>query len=626
MAPLTLTSTPLTTPSGTEIDALTMLYPPLVVFAAALLVLVLPRIVGFAVGALSLASVVAVALFAPDGVLLSGTFLAFEVQPFFLDDFSRLVALGLGFLGTFAVIYAYSSDASRVMTAFALAYVSSAIGAAFAGDWLTLVFMWELMAITSTLLVWHYGGDAVRAGYRYAIAHGIGGSLVLFAVTAHYAVEGTFLYGEPASISTGAGGIPLLLAVLGIGVNVAFVGFHTWIPDTYPRPHFAASVFLAAFTTKTSALILYRAVPEGGNTYLAYMGGLMAVYGVCFALLQHDMRALLSYHIQAQLGYMVAGIGIGTTIGVAGAMGHLFNNILYKSLLFMAVGIIIYRTGENDLYKLGGLWREMPITAIAFAIGALSITAVPGFSGFVSKGMVLDAASGYFGGPEHRALYWLLFIGAIGTFLSFIKLGYYAFLHGPADYEVKDAKSGQTVAMLSVGGACLVLGLPAIGWPVFTDLLPLIDGSGFAGPEGPETLDPYSTGHLMDAAILLAVSVVGFKIIRKPLSKLDLPDPAFALNPATFYVGRGSMLAVTETYRAVDAAAVGFVRRCYWVGNNPTIAVDRAARRLPDRFVRVEERHPANGGHPSRIHLRASIGLTILLVTVLLTIVVWLLV
>ncbi|MWV39280.1 Na(+)/H(+) antiporter subunit D [Natrialba sp. INN-245] len=607
-----------------ESDLLTMAYPPLLVFAAALLVLVLPRALGFAVAALTLATTVAVAFFAPEGAHLTTTFLGFaDIQPFYIDEFTRMVGGGLGFLGAFAVIYAYSSDAPRVMAAFALAYVASALGAAFAGDWLVLVFMWEIMAITSTLLVWHHGGDAVRAGYRYAIAHGIGGSLVLFAVIAQYAITGSFAMVDAAGETVGmADGLPLLLAVLGIGVNVAFVGFHTWLPDTYPRPHFAASVFLAAFTTKTSAYVLYRAIPEG-SLLLAYMGGAMAVYGVVFALLQHDMRALLSYHIQAQLGYMVAGIGIGTAIGVAGAMGHLFNNILYKSLLFMAVGVVIYRTGENDLYKLGGLWREMPITAIAFLIGALSITAVPGFSGFISKGMVLDAADpGYYGAPEYQALYWLLFIGAIGTFLSFIKLGYYVFLHGPAERTVKDAKTGQTVAMFSVGGACVILGLPFIGWPVFTDLLPLVDGVTVTQLD--TALNPYSAGHLTDAAILIAVSAVGFKLIRKPLSKLDYSDPALIVNPATYYAGRYTMLGVTDLYAAVDAAVVGFVKRCYWIGNNPALAVDETARRVPG--LEVEKRQPADGGKPSTIHLRTSIGTTVLLLTIVLTAVLWLLV
>jgi len=190
------------------------------------------------------------------------------------------------------------------------------------------------------------------------------------------------------------------------------------------------------------------------------------------------MRALLSYHIQAQLGYIVAAIGIGSNLAVAGAMSHLFNNILFKSLLFMAVGVVIYRTGEEDLYDLGGLWREMPLTAIGFGLGALSITAIPGFNGYVSKGMIFDAANpGYYGQPEYQALYWLLWLGAIGTLLSFIKLGYYVFFHGESDLEVADAKPGQTVAMLGLGGACLLFG---VWWQGLADLAPTIHGSHFA--------------------------------------------------------------------------------------------------------------------------------------------------
>ena len=610
-------------------EALSLAYPPFLVFAAALLVLVLPRTLGFGLGTLSLVAVAALSLTVPEGAYLGTTFLGFEASPFLVDEFTRMMGFVMGFLGAGAVLFAYSSEASKAMAAFALAYVASSLGAAFAGDWLVLVFYWEVMAVTSTLLVWHYGGDAVRAGYRYALAHGIGGSLVLFAVVWHFADVGTFTYGEGAAGI--APGIPALLAALGIGVNVAFIGLHTWLPDTYPRPHFAASVFLAAYTTKTSAYVLYRAFPEG-NLFLAYMGGLMAVYGVVFALLQHDMRALLSYHIQAQLGYMVAGIGIGTAIAVSGAMGHLFNNVLYKSLLFMAIGVVIFRTGENDLYELGGLWREMPITAVAYAIGAFSIVALPGFNGFISKGMVFDAANPtYYGSSEYLALYWLLMIGAIGTFLSFIKLGYYTFLHGESSISVPDANPGQSAAMLAVAAACIVFG---VWWQGLVELLPF-------GPEviGEGQVAPYSIGHLTDALTLLVVSVVGFVLVRKPLSGLgDIPDLEVVLNPATYTLGRGTMLAVTELYRAVDALAVSFVTTCYWVGNNPVLAVRRVGHRLPnwlidtDGFVPREgtaERRPDGGTpasepNPSTLRLRASIGTTVLLVTVVLTAILWL--
>ncbi|MCL7418026.1 MAG: Na(+)/H(+) antiporter subunit D, partial [Halalkalicoccus sp.] len=304
--------------------------------------------------------------------------------------------------------------------------------------------------------------------------------------------------------------------------------------------------------------------------------------------------------------------------------------------LFMAVGVIIYRTGEEDLYELGGLWREMPLTALGYLFGALSITAIPGFNGFISKGMILDAADPhYYGAPEYEALYWLLMAGAVGTLLSFVKLGYYAFLHGPATTDVKDAKPGQTVGMLSVGLVCFGVG---VFWPAFVDILPFSSGL---------DLHPYSPGHLTDSALLVAISLIGFAIIRKPLSALGhVPDIDRVLNPLVFYTGRVSMLAITGTFAAVDRVAVSFVRSCYWVGNNPVLAVGRITRRLPAWLV--GERHSSGGSRvssdrrfdggesleestptasePSRLYLRTTIGGTIMLIVLALTVVLFVLV
>ena len=586
-----------------------VLPPWLPILVAAVSMLVLPRTAGYAVGGVAVLALVPLSLVTPAGAHLTVGFLGFESTFLYVDEATRLLGLGFGVLGTAAVWYAYASGLRRRSGAIALSYVATTIGVVFAGDWLSMVFFWELMAITSTVLVWVYGGAAVRAGYRYAIAHGIGGSLVLFAVTWHYAAVETFAFG--AAVDGIAPGGPALLAVLGIGVNCGFIGLHTWLPDTYPRPHVASSVFLSVFTTKTSAYILFRAFPDGG-LLIAYMGGLMAVYGVVFALLQHDMRALLSYHIQAQVGYMVAGIGIGSAIGIAGALGHVFNNVMYKALLFMAVGVIILRTGEHDLYRLGGLWREMPVTAAAFAIGALSITAVPGTNGFISKGMLLDAADpAYYGAPEYHALYWLLMIGAVGTFLSFIKLGYYAFLHGPATVSVADATPGQSIAMLAIGAVCIGFG---VFWQAFVGIMP---GGEELIVEG--TADPYSVGHLVDAIALLVVSVVGFAVIRKPLSRIGhVRDVDRWLSPLVFYTGKGTMLAITELYAAVDRAVVRLVVLSYWVANNPVTA----ARRLG---IARTGSLAANGGRPSTIPIRASIGTTVLLITVILTVILLLL-
>lgn len=595
---------------------LATLPPWLPLLFATILLAVVPRRTGFILAGLSIVALIPYSIYIPTGAHLELTFLGFDSTFLLVDTFTRLLGIGFGILGTAAVWYAYSADFPRRSAAITMSYITATIGVVFAGDWLTLIFFWELMAVTSTVLVWIYGGDAVRAGYRYAIAHGIGGSLLLFAVIWHYAAVGSFIF-DPADPGVATGGAAVL-AILGIGVNCGFIGMHTWLPDTYPAPHPVASVFLSVFTTKTSAYVLYRALPLEWeliadvelSLLVAYMGGLMAVYGVVFALLQHDMRALLSYHIQAQVGYMVAGIGIGTTIGVAGAMGHLFNNVMYKALLFMAVGVIILRTNEHDLYKLGGLWREMPITALAFALGALSITAVPGTNGFISKGLVLDSADpSYYGAPEYQALYWLLWIGAIGTFLSFIKLGYYAFLHGDSSVSVADATRGQTIGMLAIGGVCITFG---VWWEGFISLLPegdLLIETGQA--------NPYSMSHLLDAAILISISVVGFAVIKKPLHSLGhVRDIDRWLNPLFFYGGRWLMLAFTELYAAIDRIAIRIVVTAYWIGENPL----RAAARLG----LLDEPEPSTGEirrSNETLPLRASIGLTVLLVTLVLTIV-----
>ncbi|MGQ3327809.1 MULTISPECIES: Na(+)/H(+) antiporter subunit D [Halorubrum] len=556
--------------------------PPYVLLAlAALAVLALPRRLGHAAAALATGFTFVQALLLGDGgtgTHLATQFLGFDVVWFNVDQFSLLMGVVVGFLATAAVLYAYGTEAPTWVTAFALIYVSSTVGTIYAGDWLTLIFFWELMAVTSTLLVWQYGGAAVRAGYRYALFHGIGGTFLLGAVVVHGA---SMLGSVPASeiflfsSATGIHANATLLAAIGVGVNCGFIFLHTWLPDTYPRPHVAASVFLSVFTTKTAAYVMYRTFPEGGM-WLAYLGGFMAVYGAFFALLQYDPRRLLSYHIQAQLGYMLAGFGLATYVGefaVTGGFAHLFNNVLYKSLLFMAVGVVIYRTGVEDIRDMGGLWREMPVTFVVYLIGAASITAVPGFNGFISKGMVIDSAHELhnfellFG---EGLLWWLLILGGVGTFMSFIKLGYYVFFHGSATLSPKDATPFQTAGMLLAGGACVFFGTP-LTYGYLVELMP------FTAEVAPE-LHPYSTSHLTESAALLVTGFVGFFALKRPLGWLahHMRDIDAVTYPAAFYLARGSIWGVTELWAAVDRAVMSTIAAVEWTGMHPREALARA--------------------------------------------------
>ncbi|EMA42631.1 Na(+)/H(+) antiporter subunit D [Halococcus saccharolyticus] len=534
--------------------------PPFVpVLLAAAVLPFLGRRAGHVLGIIATGVVVPYVWLTAGGQHLQVLLFGFEAVLYNVDPFSTLMGLIFGFIGAVAVLYSWYTEASSLQTALALSYVGTSLGAVFGGDWLTLIFFWELMAVTSTLLVWHYGGRAVRAGFRYALLHGLGGTLLLGAVVWHYVEVGSFLFS--AAPGGMAGGVAPVLAAVGIGVNVGFIGLHAWLPDTYPRPHVAASIFLCVFTTKTGVYGMYRAFPDG-NVAIAYMGGLMAVFGATYALFQNDMRRLLSYHIQSQVGYMVAGVGIGTALGQAGAMAHVFNHILYKALLFMTAGVVIYRTGKESLKKLGGLGREMPVTAAAFTVAALSIAGFPLFNGFVSKGIIISASHYDFpAGPvalgDFHTLEVLLLLGGVGTFLSFIKFGYYAFFHGEYDDSVADANRGQTVAMVSLAVLCIFYGI--FDGALFA-LLPfdVTDASVVSN-----VYVTYTVDHVVEGVVLAAIGLVGFVLIKKPLSSIShVPDIDSLYNPAALYGTRAIVVGITELYAVVDrtaATATGLV-------------------------------------------------------------------
>lgn len=444
-------------------------------------------------------------------------FMGYTLTLLRVDSLSYMTGVVFALITFLAILYA-AAVASPRLHLYALLYAGTSLGAVFAGDWITLLFFWELMAVTSTFLIWQEGGEAIGAGYRYLLYHGLGGTLLMAGIALLIMGGGSPVVGPLAGIPGGPYQLwASVLIVLGIGVNIAFIPLHTWLPDAYPRANFVASVFLSVYTTKAAVYLLARAQP--GTEYIALMGAIMAVYGVIFAVFQNDMRRLLSYHIVSQVGYMVAGIGIFGWLGAADAMGqlgldggmaHLFNHILYKALLFMAVGVIIWKTGENLLSRVGGLGRKMPVTAIAFWIAAFSIAGVPLFNGFVSKGMVLAAA-------EHTSLLlWILLeIASFGTFLSFLKLGYFAFLR-EGTTEASDPPLLMQAGMLGTAALCILIGIyPAV---LYT-LLPV--ATSYAA---------YDAEHVMSAVLVLgAAALFFFTIGKKVLEPHDVPLRDFDL-------------------------------------------------------------------------------------------------
>ena len=387
------------------------------------------------------------------------SFAGFEIILFNADRTSLFVSYVFAFMAIVISIYSMHVK-EKVYHAVSMLYVFGAMGMLFAGDFMTFFLFGEIMLITATVLICYKKEKAaLKAGMRYFIIHLVGSTLLLAGILINYTATGSM------SIMNISQGIPAILILSGIGVNAAFIPFHIWLPDAYSKAPFTASLLLSVFTTKTAVYALARFFPGVGE--VAYMGAAMALFGVVMALLQSDARKLLSYHVISQVGFMVAGVGMGTFLGIDGALYHAFNHILYKSLLFMCIGAVIYRTGKQNLSELGGFARSMPITTITCIIAALSISGVPLFNGYASKAILYEASY------QSVLLLWSLKLASLGTFISFSKFTYYGFLRSKHT-KVREAPLSMTVPMATLAVLCVAGGiyprLITIFLPYYTEI------------------------------------------------------------------------------------------------------------------------------------------------------------
>jgi len=299
-----------------------------------------------------------------------------------------------------------------------LIYAGSALGVVFAGDLFSFFIFWEMLTVSSVLLIWTRRTKAsTGAGYRYLLIHAIGGLCLLAGIVLYVAQNGSVEFGY-----IGLNGLASYLIFIGFGINCAWPIFHPWLTDAYPEATITGVIFLSAFTTKTAVYALARAFP--GTEALIWIGAIMTGFPIFYAVIENDLRRVLAYSLINQVGFMVCGIGIGTALAINGAIAHAFNDIIFKSLLFMSMGAIMYRTGKINGTALGGLYRTMPLTCIFCMVGAASISAFPLFSGFVSKSMVMSAA-----GAGHLKIVWfILLFASAGVFHhAGIKIPFFAF-------------------------------------------------------------------------------------------------------------------------------------------------------------------------------------------------------
>jgi multicomponent Na+:H+ antiporter subunit D len=406
-----------------------------------------------------------------------------------LDGLSFAFALVFHIAALLAIIYAWRLD-DPVQQVAGLLYPGAAVGAVLAGDLVTLFICWELAAVSSVFLIWARRTQrAYRAGMRYLLAQIGSGVLLLAGVIVHLRVTGSITFEHLGLDSPGGG-----LIFIAFGIKAAFPLLHNWLQDAYPEATVTGTVLLSAFTTKMAIYALARGF--AGTESLITIGTLMAMFPIFYAVIENDLRRVLAYSMNNQLGFMVVGVGIGTPLGLDGAVAHAFADILFKALLFMSMGAVLLRAGTVNGSELGGLYKSMPLTAGFCMVGAASISAFPLFSAFATKSLILEAAAR----EGHWVSFLFLLFASAGVFHhAGIKIPFFAFFAHDSGIRCEEAPRNMLVAMGLAAALCVGIG-------VFPEAL-------YAILPYPIAFDPYTTTHVVTQLQLLAWSALAFSVL-----------------------------------------------------------------------------------------------------------------
>ena len=451
-------------------------------------------------------------------------------------------------------------------------YAACAVGVAFAGDLLSLFLWWEGLALTSVFQIWARKTErSEQAGFRYLFFHILSGLLLLAGIILRYHEIG----GDDAfamvslTMAFESGDLYAQLILFAIGIKCAFPFFHVWLTDGYPEATPTGAVFLSAFTSKAAICVLARLF--AGTDFLITVGAVMAMFPIFYAVIENDLRRVLGYSMINQIGFMVVGIGIGTPLAVDGALAHAFNDVLFKGLLFMAMGAVLYRTGEMRGSELGGLYRTMPWTTGLCIVGAASISAFPLFSGFVSKSIIMaEAARG-----SHHVVWLCLLFASAGVFHhAGIKIPFFAFFAHDSGLRPKEAPLNMLIAMGIAAFMCLFIGCNP-EW-----LYAMLPGQA-AG------YHPYDATHVITQTEILLFSALAFTLLN--LWKLYPPELK-SVNLDVDWLYRkggkafcGVMALFWNTLN--DLAHLFFVKRIAaqigdFTARGPTVVLRKAARPL----------------------------------------------
>ena len=419
-----------------------------------------------------------------------------------IDAISRVFGFVFHLAAVIASIYAlHVSDVKQHVAA--ILYAGAAIGAACAGDLMTLFVYWELTAVSSVFLVWASGTRrSFRSGMRYMVIQVTSGVLLLSGAVMRYVETGSLEFSNLLRETNAGDGMfaaltpATTLILIAFGIKCAFPFLHNWLQDSYPNATPTGTVFLSAFTTKLAVYSLIRGF--AGFEPLITIGCVMTLFPIVFAVIENDLRRVLAYSLNNQLGFMVVGIGIGSELAINGTVAHAFCHIIYKSLLFMSMGAVLHRVGTTKATELGGLYKSMPWTTVFCIIGAAAISGFPLLSGFISKSMIITAAA-----EEHQFWVWIvLLIASAGVMEhSGIKIPFFAFFAHDSGKRVQEAPLNMLVAMGIAAFFCIGLG---VAYPLLYRWLP------FAAD-----YHPYTITHVITQLQLLMFAALAFVFLMK---------------------------------------------------------------------------------------------------------------
>ncbi len=421
---------------------------------------------------------------------LDVTLLDYRLELLRADSLSLLFGLLFHIAAFLGAVFAFHVQ-DRLQQAGCLLYAGSALGAVFAGDLVSLVVFWEGAALGSVLLILaRRTPRATRAAMRYLVFQLVSGLLLLGGAV--------ILIGDTGSAAFDHIGIESLAGVLifvAIGIKCGFPLVHTWLTDAYPEATATGMVFLSAFSTKLAVYALARGY--AGTEVLIPIGTAMTAFPIFYAVIENDLRRVLAYSMINQIGFMVVGVGIGTTLALNGTVSHVFSHVIYKALLIMSMGAVLHQTGRINGSELGGLYKSMPQTAGLCIVGAASISAFPLFSGFVSKSMILSAAAA----EGHWVIWIMLLFASAGVFHhSGIKIPYFAFFAHDSGIRTREAPLNMRIGMAMAALLCIVIGC----YPAWLYAL-LPHEVGYV---------PYTGSHVLVQVQLLLFSALAFIVLN----------------------------------------------------------------------------------------------------------------